>query len=137
MKLAEKGRFAPPPKLPRFAQQVSDRLAGVPQVQARTHWLLGDESVVDGADFYFGDDELGHLHLDAEAHVAQVRAVRDALIAAKLAHPFRWSTNFVTALVESAADVEHVQWLFDVRRRQLEGEPVAGLLLEIGERVRT
>jgi len=131
MKLDEKGRFAPPPPLPRFAQQLSEALARVPNVQARTHWQLGDESVVDGADFYFGDEELGHLHLDAEAHVAQAKPIRDALIAAGHAKPFRWSREFVTAPVVKQADVKHVRWLFELRRKQLEGTSVADLLKEI------
>ncbi len=131
MTLAEKGHYAPPPKLPRFAQQVSERVGQWPRVQARTHWFLGDESVVDGADFYLGDEELGHLHLDAEAHIAQVATVRDALVKAKLAHPFRYSRDFVTAPVERASDVDHVAWLFELRRRQLEGVPVDALVKEI------
>ena len=110
-------------------------LAQVPKVLARTHWLLGDESVVDGADFYWGDEELGHLHLDAQAHVAQVKPIRDALIAAGHARPFRWSREFVTASVASQADVKHVQWLFELRRKQLEGTPVADLLKEISQKL--
>jgi hypothetical protein len=131
MQLVQKGRFAPPPKLPRFAQQLSEALAGEPGITARTHWLLGDESVVDGADFYLGQDELGHLHLDAEAHVAQAGAVRNALLEAGLAHEFRWSRQFVTAPVEKQADVAHVKWLFSLRRRQLEGVAVAALVEEV------
>ena len=82
MKLAEKGHFAPPPPLPKHAQTVSEHLATWPKVHARTHWLLGDETEIDGADFYLGEEELGHLHLDGEAHVAVPKKIRDALIAA-------------------------------------------------------
>lgn len=131
MKLAEKGRFAPPPPLPKYAQQLSEELATDPAIHARTHWLLGDETIVDGADFYFGDEELGHLHLDGEAHVAQAGPVRDALIEAGLAAPFRWSRGFVVAQVKRAKDVEAVRWLFDLRRRELEGEPAAALAQEV------
>lgn len=69
MKLEEKGRFAPPPTLDKVAQRVSDAVAAWEGVHARTHWLLGNENEVDGADFYLGDEELGHIHLDSEAHV--------------------------------------------------------------------
>lgn len=134
MKLQQKGRFAPPPRLPELAQRVSEALARQPDVHARTHWLLGDETQVDGADFYWGDEELGHLHLDGEAHVAQVSALRDALVEAGLAHPFRWSREFVTARVAKAPDVERVELLFSLRRRQLEGWPLAELVREVRER---
>ena len=133
MKISEKGRYAPPPRLPRFAQQVSEGVGAQAKVEARTHWRLGNEEVIDGADFYLGEEELGHLHLDAEAHVAQTKAVRDALVASGLAQPFRWSPHFVTAPVESPSDVKHVMWLFDLRRRQLEGVPVSQLLKEISQ----
>lgn len=126
MKLAEKGRYAPPPSLPKHAQAVSEALASWPEVHARSHWLLGDESVVDGADFYVGQEEIGHLHLDGEAHVAVSAAVREALIAAGRAKPFRWSREFVTFQVGTEADVEAALALFalayDRRRGTSEGE---------------
>jgi len=54
-----KGRFAPPPKLKAAAQRVSEAVAAWQGVHARTHWLLGDEREVDGADFYLGENEVG------------------------------------------------------------------------------
>ncbi len=55
MKLADKGHYAPPPKLPRYAQRVLDAVAKWPTVHARTHWELADETSVDGADLYVGE----------------------------------------------------------------------------------
>ncbi len=136
MKLDEKGHFAPPPRLPRFAQTLSERLAKQPGVEARTHWLLGDETQVDGADFYLGQEELGHLHLEGEAHVAQAGPVRNALVEKGLAQPFRWSRQFVTADISDEAGVEHGAWLFSLRRRQLEGVPVTELVREVNERLK-
>jgi hypothetical protein len=52
MKLADKGRYAPPPQLEPAAQGVAETVARWPGVQARAHWLLGDERRTDGADFY-------------------------------------------------------------------------------------
>jgi hypothetical protein len=128
MKLSEKGRFALPPRLePGHAQALAETLASWPSVNARTHWLLGDESVVDGADFYFGEEELGHLHLDGEAHVAVGAALRDALVERGLARPFRWSRAFVTWKGSSAAAREHAQWLFSLRRAALRGATPAAL----------
>jgi hypothetical protein len=129
MRLSEKGRFAPPPRLtPQHAQALAERLAHWPGMQARTHWFLGDESTVDGADFYVGDDEVGHLHLDGEAHVAVGVTLRDALVKAKLAHPFVYSCAFVTWPVDSAADGEHAEWLFSLRHSVVRGGSVEAAL---------
>lgn len=134
MTLDEKGHFAPPPPLPRWAKKLSEALSQQPGVHARTHWLLGDESEIDGADFYLGQEELGHLHLDGEAHVAQAAAVRNALVDAGLAHAFPWSRAFVTFPITDAAAIEHGAWLFSLRRRQLEGVSSAELVREVQQR---
>lgn len=106
MKLSEKGRFAPPPALPMHARLVSSTIASWDDVHARTHWLLGDETEIDGADFYVGEEEIGHLHMEGEAYVATGLALRKALVAAKLASPFRWSTSF---LVHDLLDGRHAR----------------------------
>lgn len=137
MKLSEKGRFAPPPKLePKFAQALSETLASWNGVHARTHWQLGDESVVDGADFYVGDEELGHLHLDGDAHVATGAALRDVLVERGLAHPFRWSREFVTWRVTSQVSREHAEWLFSLRLAALGGASLDSLLQQMIRRLR-
>lgn len=124
MKLSEKGKFALPPKLePKHAQALSETLASWSGVHARTHWQLGDESVVDGVDFYVGDEELGHLHLDGDAHVRG------------LAHPFRWSREFVTWRVTSSASRGHAEWLFSLRLAALGGASLASLLLQLPRRL--
>jgi len=121
MKLSEKGHYAPPPRLPVHAQTVSQSLAGWPGVHARTHWLLGDQTKVDGADFYVGERELGHIHLQGEAHIAVPKAVRDALVAAGLAAPFRWSQAFVVYPIVKAADIAPAQALFQLAYDHLHG----------------
>jgi Family of unknown function (DUF5519) len=131
MKLADKGRYAPPPHLPPHAQAVSTEIASWPGVQARTHWLLGDESQVDGADFYVGEQELGHIHLDGEAHLALEKPLRDALIAARLASPFRWSQGFVVCSIRSAAAASLAQALFRLAYDRLQGESTAALLTRL------
>jgi hypothetical protein len=137
MKRSEKGRFAPPPTLePAHAQALSETLAAWPDVHARTHWFLGDESTVDGADFYVGEDELGHLHLDGEAHIAVGLELRDALVRAKLARPFAFSRAFVTWPVDSAAAREHAQWLFSLRYELLRGGQLGHALEAVSSRRR-
>ena len=121
MKLSEKGRFSTPPSLPQHAEIVSKTLASWPGVHARTHWLLGDETVVDGADFYVGDDEIGHLHLEGQAHVATGVALRRSVVAAQLAEPFRWSAKFVVHDIVRASDVEHALWLFRLAYDRAQG----------------
>lgn len=130
MKLDQKGRFAPPPRLPKHAQTVSEALATWPGVIARTHWFLGDETVVDGADFYVGQSELGHLHLDGTAHVAVTRPLRDALVEAKLAKPFRWSDAFVVHAIRSSSEAARALRLFRLSYERVEGVRLATLLTQ-------
>jgi hypothetical protein len=136
MKLSAKGRFAAPPRLPEHAQAVSETLAGWTEVHARTHWFLGDESVVDGADFYVGEEELGHLHLDGEAHVAVGKKLGAALIAAGRAAPFRWSEAFVVLPVRSARDVEAALALFELAYERRRGTPERELVARVGKAAR-
>jgi Family of unknown function (DUF5519) len=133
MKLSQKGHFAPAPKLSGLAEHVSLALSTWPQVHARTHWRLGDESVVDGADFYLGEEEIGHLHLHGEAHIVQELPLRNALVKRKLANAFRWSQDFVTFEITNKADVAHALWLFQLRYDALIGEASAVLLRRISD----
>ena len=135
MKLAAKGRHAPPPTLPKHAQTVSEALASWPGVLARTHWFLGNESQVDGADFYVGEDELGHLHLDGEAHIAISAPLRDALISAGLAKPFRWSPKFVVFQVRTARDVAPATQLFELAYDRLRGTSERELLARVASSI--
>jgi hypothetical protein len=136
MKLAAKGRFVPPPRLPANAEEVSVTLATWKGVTARTHWQLGDETVVDGADFYVGESEVGHLHLDGTAHVVAEGPIRDALVAAGLAAPFRWSDAFVVVSAKRADQIAHALWVFALRQDALCGVATEDLLVRIAERAR-
>ena len=127
MLLREKGHFAPRPVLEGVAENVALQVEKWANVQARTHWQLGDESIVDGADFYVGQRELGHLHLYAEAHVRLPRELRDLVIAAKLAKPFRWSEDFVVHRVRSAREAAETEWLFQLAYDHLRGTSLSEL----------
>ena len=133
MKLAEKGRYAPPPALEANAQRVAQTLATWPGVHARTHWLLGDENEVDGADFYVGEDEVGHIHLDSEAHVFAGKELARALIESGLARRFEWSAEAVVFEIRRRSDVRHALWLFDLSYRRRRGLSVAALLRRVEE----
>ncbi len=131
MKLSDKGSFQPRPVLEGPAELVVRAVEKWTDVHARTHWELGDERIVDGADFYLGDRELGHVHLYAEAHVALPRNLADAVIAAKLALPFRWSASFVVKKIRSAADAEIAEQLFALAYDHLRGEAAETLTARI------
>jgi hypothetical protein len=135
MKLADKGRYAPPPALEPAAQCVAETLAHWPGVHARTHWLLGDEREVDGADFYFGKDELGHIHLDSAAHVLHARSVADALIKAGLGGRFEWSREVVVFEIRNQTDVAHALWLFELSYARRQGLEKSQILARIADYV--
>jgi hypothetical protein len=131
MKLAEKGRYAPPPRLKPAAQRVARAIAMWPGVHARAHWLLGDERAVDGADFYFGEEELGHIHLDSAAHVVHARAIADTLIKAGLGRRFEWSRQVVVFEIRTPNDVAHALWLFELSYARRQGLEVSEILARI------
>ena len=135
MKLAEKGRDAPPPQLKPAAQLASEALAAWAGVHARAHWLLGDEREIDGADFYYGQDELGHIHLDSQAHVMHARPIAEALIKAGLGRRFQWSVEVVVFDIRKQSDVAHALWLFELSYDRRRGTKNAELLARIAQYV--
>lgn len=136
MKLSDKGHFEARPSLEGPAESVARAVERWASVHARTHWQLGDETIVDGADFYVGEQELGHLHLYPEAHIAVPRALRQALIGARLARPFRWSDGFVVHRVKTEAEARATEWLFRLAYDHLRGASIATLQQRIAERSR-
>ena len=117
MSRAEKGRVAPPPQLGRVAQGVANAVAQLPDVIVQAHWEIGSETEVNGTDFYVGEHELGHIHLDGEAHVPIGSGLAKVLIKAKIARRFRWNDDFVA--VDTTSDT--ALWLFGLRRTQIAG----------------
>lgn len=119
MPRAAKGRVAPPPKLPAAAQRVADRVAAMPGVIAQAHWEIGSQTEVNGTDFYVDEHEVGHIHLDGEAHIALGAALGREVIAQGLARRFRWSDAFV--VVDTAQAPDRAVQLFALRLEQLAG----------------
>ena len=135
MKLVDKGSFKVRPELEGPLEPLARAVESWPEVHARTHWELGDESIVDGADFYVGQRELGHIHLYGEAHIALPRPLAEAVIAAKLERTFRWSAAFVVKKIRNAADARDAEWLFALAHEHLRGATVAPLVARVLARV--
>lgn len=125
MKLAAKGRRAPPPVLDGPFQGLSEEVQSWPGIVAATHWHFLRTSLVDGADFYRGDEELGHIHLDGEVHLATSPAIARALIGAQLAEPFPWSRagEWVTYRIHSEEGIRHAERLMRMAYDYLGGTP--------------
>ncbi len=98
---SEKGLVAPPPMLDGPLGTVADAIARWSDVIATTHWYLFDPSQVDGIDFYVGERELGHIHLDGSIHLATSPSLGDALIAEGRARPFRYQRGWVCERVQA------------------------------------
>lgn len=100
MARADKGPLAPAPLLDGQAGEVAQAVATWPGVIATAHWDLFDTSRIDGADFYVGDAELGHIHLDGAIHLATSPGLGAVLIAEGLARRFRYGEGWVCEDVE-------------------------------------
>ncbi len=133
--LSAKGKFAPPPVLQGFAQKVSATIQTWPSIIAATHWQLNRATQVDGADFYVGEDELGHIHLNGEVHLATSLELRNLLLAKNLARPFRYYASWVDTMIASDADANHAAWLFRLNYDRICGTPLDALAKRITEYV--
>ena len=136
MMLADKGRFAPPPVLRSPLQAVSAAVQSWPGVISATHWHYADSNAVDGSDFYRGHDELGHIHVDGEVHLATSPSIARALIERGLATRFRWpGAEWAMFFIRSERDARHAEWLFRLGYDHLGGASDASLVAAMDERV--
>jgi hypothetical protein len=136
MRLETKGEIRPPPKLKGPAQSVSLEIQSWPGVIAATHWFLYDRTQVDGADFYVGEKELGHIHLDGELHLCLTVGLRRRLIKAGLAEALPWAEDCVQAPISSRRDARNALWLFRLGYDRLTGAPISELRRRVLEAVR-
>lgn len=95
MPRSKKGPVRPPPVLDGALGSVADAVASWPGVSATVHWNQFQRGQVDGTDFYLGEEELGHLHLDGSIHLATSPDLGKALVAEGLARPFRYQAGWV------------------------------------------
>ena len=131
MTLEEKGPIMPPPRLREFPQQVSEEIQGWKDITAATHWNLYNRSEPDGADFYVGREELGHIHLNGEVHLATGKELAAALIKNKVGKKFRYGNEWVTTSIDSTKDVTHALWLFGLNYKRIKGTSMEKLISEI------
>ena len=133
MRLESKGKVRPPPKLKGPAQSVSQEIQSWPGIVAATHWYLHDRTQVDGADFYVGDKELGHIHLDGELHLFLTVGLRERLIEAGIAEALPWADDCIQAPISSKRDARNAVWLFRLGYDRLRGTPIPELRRRIHE----
>lgn len=137
MKLEEKGRVLPPPKLQGPSARVLAAVREWPGVISATHWLLYDRTQVDGADFYVGEHELGHVHLNHAVHLSVQGALRTAVLKAGLAKPSPWTARtWVEFEMRTAADAEHGEWLMRLGYDALTGVATQELVERVQQRAR-
>ena len=137
LSLAEKGPIEPVPVLREPFERVSRTVASWPDMIAATHWHFMRRKEIDGADFYRSDEELGHIHLDGEIHLACPRDLTAPLLAAGLARRFAFSGingGWAEFTIRTQADADHAIWLFRLNYDLIGGTPLPELLARIAER---
>jgi hypothetical protein len=135
MRLESKGEIRRPPRLTGPAQSVSAEIQSWPRIIAATHWFLHDRSQVDGADFYVGEKELGHIHLDGELHLFVTVGLRRRLIDAGFAEALPWADDCVQAPISSRREARNAVWLFRLAYDRLTGIPIPDLRRRITEAI--
>ena len=96
----DKGPVAPPPALEGPLAAAAAAIGAWPGVTATMHWHLYRPTEPDGIDFYVGERELGHIHLDGELHLATSPSLGAAMVAEGGARPFRYQRGWVCETVQ-------------------------------------
>ena len=131
MRLEDKGQILPAPVLNKYPQMVSEEIQKWSNIISATHWDLYDRTKVDGADFYLGKKELGHIHLDGWVHLATNKALSQAILKNKLAEKFPYAQNWVMFSITKKQDVKKAILLFQLNYDRLNGEPIDNLISKI------
>jgi len=131
MKLEDKGKILPAPVLSKYPQMVSEEIQKWSNIISATHWDLYDKTKVDGADFYVGEKELGHIHLDGWVHLATNKELAQAMLKNKLAIKFPYAQDWVMFSIANAQNVKNAILLFQLNYERLKGEPIEALISKI------
>ena len=136
MTLEEKGLIAPPPTMSAYPQMVSVAIQQWENVISASHWDLYDSAKVDGADFYVGKNELGHIHLDGSVHLATINELRIPLLKNNLAKKFTYGGEYegwVQFKINNETDVKQAIWLFQLNYERLMGVSIETLISKINK----
>ncbi len=133
MKLEEKGNIIPPPVLSKYPEIVSKEIRQWPVIISATHWEIRNGNKANGADFYVGELELGHIHLDGSMHVPSTKQFCQALIKAGLAQKFPYAENWVQFNITDKKTALHGTWLFKLHYDHLNGADAAELMQAISD----
>lgn len=131
IKLEEKGPIIPPPKLDALSGTVSRTIQCWDDIVAVAHWDLFDPTRVDGADFYVGEEELGHIHLNGDLNLSTTKAIHHALTKAEMAVSLPYGSGnkrWVLYSIREAAHPAPGTWLFRLSYNRLTGTPETDLL---------
>jgi hypothetical protein len=101
MRRSDKGPVVAPPTLDEPLQTVVDTVGNWPGVITTAHWDPFRRSRVDGVDFYLGEEELGHIHVDGSLHLASSPMLGRVLVTEGLGRPFPYLLGWVEAQVRS------------------------------------
>ena len=71
-----------------------------------------------------GEQELGHIHLNGEVHLATSLELRKTFLAKKQARPFPYYASWVEASIKTEAQADHALWLFRENYMRLMGGDV-------------
>ncbi len=124
MKLEEKGPINPAPVLTGPGQKTAEAIQSWPTIISATHWDLFNRSRVDGADFYVGEAELGHIHLNGEVHLAATNGLGVALLQRRLVSPLPYGKaygDWVSFMIRTDSDADHAIYLFRLNYDRLRG----------------
>ncbi len=133
MTLEEKGKIIPAPVLSKYSELVSQEIQKWEGIISATHWEIWDRNKPNGADFYVGDLELGHIHLDGSLHIASTKEFSQALIKAGLAQKFPYGDNWVQFKISDEKTVIHAIWLFKLHYDKLQGADAEKLVQSISD----
>lgn len=108
MARASKGPVIPPPALKGILATVAEAVSSWPGVITTGHWSLFKPRRVDGIDFYVGEEELGHIHLDGDIHLATSPRLGSFLSDEGLARPFQYIEGWIHEEVQKIGS--KAQW---------------------------
>jgi len=133
MKLEEKGNVTPPPVLSRYLEIVSQEIQHWQGIISATHWEIYNNNKANGADFYFGEQELGHIHLDGSIHLPSTKEYSQTLIKSGLAQKFPYGQNWVQFQISDQKSADHAIWIFKLHYDHLSGADSSTIMNTIAE----